>query len=163
MKIAMSPIPVTSFAPAAAPMGTHHHKPVPAQPQLGSVRHERADGSTRSFAVRPYLHEPGDWATRYADVAAAVAAGRNESAYWGGLVTFGVVQAADGAFLIRPMESENGNAFTLDPEVVGAVRITATATAAGLVALVGGRTWVDFATSRTDVAPKPFGTATRSS
>jgi hypothetical protein len=144
-------------APHPSLVSPRHHEPVPELPPVGSVRYERADGSVRSFQVRPFLHQPGDWATRFAALKDAVGAARAESRYWQGLVTFGVVQATEGAFLIRPMESENGRSFTLDAAAANAVRILASATASDLVALVGHRGWIDLSGSdRTDVAPRPF-------
>ena len=80
----------------------------------------------------PYLPDPKSWAKEYADLGAAVQAARGAAFGWEGRVTFGVVQGAQGAFLVRPLENERQSAFPIDREnlpEVGATAVTATATA----------------------------------
>jgi hypothetical protein len=133
----------------------------PIQPAVGSLTYLRVDGTTRTFAVRPFLYTPDSWPTKYAGITDALRAARWESHDWMGGVTFGVVKSTDGAFLIRPMESENGIAFPIDGPMLGSIGVRdvqATATDAALVALVGPDRWVDFTDGkpRTDVLPVPL-------
>jgi hypothetical protein len=131
---------------------------VPFQPPVGEVTYTGADGRTSRFRVMPFLRDAEYWSRPYAGLSDAVAAANRRALRWDGLVTFGVVQAAEGHFQIRPMESERGRPFVIDPDLlyrVGAAKVTATATAPELQAIVGRGYQLDFSdpTHRADVAP----------
>lgn len=126
----------TTTAPA-------HHKPVPAQPEVGSIFYTRHDGSVREFGIRPYIHEPGDFPERYGSISdAARAVAQHNRELLG--VAFGVFQASEGAFAIRPLESENGLPFLIDgPDFPARTALGSALDGSSLVAIVGWSSWID--------------------
>lgn len=141
--------------PATAPVANpRHHKPVPELPEVGTITYERFDGSTKVFRMRPYLHETTDWAKTFPTVADAVnQVAQHNHEYYG--VAFGVFQAAEGAYQLRPMESQNGAAFFIDGPEFPAKSAKASADAGPLQAIVGWDHWIDFSGDRNDQLPKP--------
>jgi hypothetical protein len=132
---------------------------VPVQPKVATLTYTKVGAPPSTFGVMPYLQTPTSWATTYPTMGDAAKAANSRAWAWDGEVTFGVVQAKDGAFLIRPMETENGNSFLIDRDLlglVGATKVTATATAPELLALVGARDWLDLTSARTDVEPVAY-------
>ena len=128
------------IAPKFQPL---HHQPVPAQPEVGSLRYTYTDGSTREFRIRPYIHEPGDFAERYTSIRDAKAAINEYNSDLLG-VAFAVFQAEAGAYSIRPLESQNGLPFVIDGNEMGA-RIAHGSADEGsnLVGIVGLTRWID--------------------
>ena len=128
-----------------APAPSHHDDP-PILPQVGSVAYVRGDGTTLDFRVRPFLHRDGDWAQSYPSVEAAMAVASAESAWLGGWVTYGILQAGEGVYQIRPLESENGRAFTIDryAERGHAGMRARFDDGSPYRAMVGARSWIDF-------------------
>lgn len=128
---------------ASTDVAPQHHKPVPIQPDVGSLRYTYTDGSTREFRIRPYIHEPTDFSERYASLQDAKRAIAEYNQDLLG-VAFGIFQAQAGAFAIRPLESERGLPFVIDGSEVGA-RIPEGAALEGssLIGIVGLRNWID--------------------
>lgn len=135
-----------------------HHKPVPAQPEVGSLRYTYTDGSMREFGIRPYVHEPTDFPERYGSIGdARTAISRYNRELLG--VAFGVFQAGAGAFAIRPLESRNGYAFVIDGAELGARIAHGTAReGSSLVGIVGLDGWIDLTdpARRTNQPVVPF-------
>lgn len=115
----------------------------PVQPQIGTVTMLRHDGSSRIYQVHPFLHEPGDWSTPYGSVRDAVLAVDEHNRDFHS-IAFGVVKAQDGAFQLRPLETETGNAFVIDGPAYHNAGITASATSQDFLAMVGRDQWIDF-------------------
>lgn len=151
----------TTAADRPAPAVVRSIADVPFQPPVATLTYELRDGGTKRFQVMPFLNDPGFWSTPFASLAAARDAAHAKAQKWDGYVTFGVHQAKEGHYLIRPMESEHGNPFVIDRDLlgeVGAVNLTATATADELRAIVGRSDWLDFSDpgNRIDVRPTPL-------
>ncbi len=129
----------------------------PAQPALGTLRVHYLDGTSRTKEMRPFLHQPGDWAEMYATVREAALAAQIESLDFSEMA-FAVVQAAAGAYQIRPLESERGLPFLISGTDGRGEGVFATATNDALVGVVGGRLWVDLTKpdKRVDQQPVEF-------
>lgn len=120
-----------------------HHRPAPILPELGTLRYTYLNGTSRELRIRQYLHEPTDFNTRYTSIRDAKKA-INE--YNGELlgVAFGVLQASEGAYLIRPLESHNGYAFVIDgPEHGARIAHGSALPGSPLVGIVGLDSWID--------------------
>jgi hypothetical protein len=133
----------------------------PIQPEVGSIRYTYLDGSTREFRIRPFIHQPGDFPERFGSIADARGAVREHNRDFLGLA-FGVFQAEAGAFMIKPLESQNGLAFFIDGPEHGA-RVTHGSADVGssLVGIVGWDHWINLSdpTKRTYQPVAPFAAA----